>query len=83
MAIKTRAVLKTYFENGDFPNEEEFWDLLDSMVSKADDGVPVAFVAVPATTDSSGAAGQMAYDDDYLYVCTSLNKWKRAPLSEW
>lgn len=42
-----------------------------------------SFVAVPASSESPGEAGQMAYDAAYLYVCTGLNTWKRAALNTW
>ena len=35
----------------------------------------------PATSSSTGLAGQMSYDSDYLYVCIATNTWKRAALS--
>ena len=33
MAQRTKAVLKTYFETGDKPTQQQFEDLIDSMVS--------------------------------------------------
>lgn len=35
----------------------------------------------PATASSAGAAGQVAWDADYIYVCTATNTWKRAASS--
>lgn len=32
---------------------------------------------VPASATSSGTAGQIAFEDDYLYLCVASNKWKR------
>lgn len=40
-------------------------------------------VAAPATASSSGNAGSIAYDSDYLYVCVAINTWKRVGLSTW
>lgn len=34
----------------------------------------------PGTPVSDGTPGMKARDDDYLYICVSRNKWKRAPL---
>jgi len=39
--------------------------------------------ATPASTSSAGRAGQIAYDDDFIYVCWGTNSWKRAALSTW
>jgi len=33
MSIKSRNVLKTYFENGDIPDQNDFSDLIDSSAS--------------------------------------------------
>ena len=43
----------------------------------------LSFVAPPATSTSTGAAGSIAEDDDYLYVCVATNTWRRVPLSDW
>lgn len=40
------------------------------------------FTAAPATLSSSGEAGQMAYDDTGLYVCTALNTWRLIPWTQ-
>jgi hypothetical protein len=39
--------------------------------------------SAPATASSTGVAGQVAYDTDYVYVCVATNTWKRAGLSTW
>ena len=33
MAIKTPAVIKTYFEKGDRPTQQQFWDLIDTALN--------------------------------------------------
>lgn len=43
----------------------------------------VSFVTAPASTSSSGTAGQIAYDDDYFYTCVATNKWKRSIMATW
>jgi len=37
----------------------------------------------PATASSTGAAGQIAYDANYLYVCVATDTWVRAALTSW
>jgi len=32
---------------------------------------------------SSGSAGQIQWDSDYLYVCTATNNWVRTTLDDW
>jgi len=39
------------------------------------------FVNPPSTSGSTGAAGQMAYDTGYLYVCTATDTWTRIALA--
>lgn len=41
------------------------------------------FTSVPATSESPGTVGQMAFDSGYFYVCTALNTWKRAALTTY
>ena len=38
---------------------------------------------VPATAGASGTAGQLSWDNNYLYVCIATNTWKRANISTW
>ncbi len=40
-------------------------------------------VPAPATSTSTGNAGQIAYDSSFFYVCTAQNIWVRAALSTW
>jgi hypothetical protein len=37
---------------------------------------------VPTTSLFAGRQGSMRVDANYLYVCVSLNKWKRVPLDD-
>lgn len=39
--------------------------------------------SVPPTATSPGAAGLVAYDAGYIYVCIATDTWVRAPLSTW
>ncbi len=41
MADETRNQLKTYFETGDIPTQDEFGNLIDSMINKTDDGITI------------------------------------------
>ena len=37
----------------------------------------------PASSSDTGVIGQIAWDTNYIYVCTATNTWKRAGLSTW
>ena len=39
--------------------------------------------SVPATPASTGKLGQLAVDDDYLYVCIAANSWVRIARDSW
>jgi hypothetical protein len=41
------------------------------------------WAAVPATSTSTGTAGQRAYDASYFYVCVATNTWRRITLATW
>ena len=38
---------------------------------------------VPSTSTSSGVTGDMAWDSNYIYICTATNIWKRSALTTW
>jgi hypothetical protein len=52
-------------------------------VVQANGNPVVTRVSVPSTATSTGAAGQIAYDSAYVYVCIAANTWRRAALSTW
>jgi len=37
----------------------------------------------PSAADDDGTKGQLAFDDDYFYVCIDTDTWKRTALSSW
>ena len=37
----------------------------------------------PASATDTGNAGDIAWDANYIYVCTATNTWKRTALSTW
>lgn len=41
MAIKNRNTLKSWFETGDYPTQQQFWDWLDSFFHLQDDKLPL------------------------------------------
>jgi hypothetical protein len=57
MATRSRTVLKTYFETGDYPTEAQFGDLIDSMTNTTDDGTPITSVVTDSSLDGAGTSG--------------------------
>lgn len=37
----------------------------------------------PATAGAAGVAGTIAWDANYIYVCTATNTWKRVAIATW
>ena len=52
MPVQTKTVLKTYFETGDFPTEQQFADLIDSF-QHIDDALGVTDVTLDAAGETS------------------------------
>lgn len=38
---------------------------------------------VPTSATDPGTAGQIAYDNDFFYVCIATNTWRRTALAVW
>ena len=47
------------------------------------DTIRVRQPRTPASSGASGHTGEIAWDSEFLYVCTAPNTWKRAALSTW
>jgi hypothetical protein len=41
-----------------------------------------SIVSTPNSSQSSGKIGQIAFDNEYFYICTEVDTWKRIPLTE-
>ena len=37
----------------------------------------------PSSAAATGTAGTIAWDTDYLYVCTATNNWERVAIATW
>lgn len=44
---------------------------------------PVLPTHTPASATATGTAGEVAWDADYIYICTATNTWKRVAISTW
>jgi hypothetical protein len=47
------------------------------------DRIRVGTAKTPATSGATGTTGEIAWDADYIYICTATNTWKRAAISTW
>jgi hypothetical protein len=65
-AIESRSILKTYFETGSVPTQEQFGTLIDSFIHQTDDGLTLAGVGV---VSSSGAVvADRKFEDDVIDI---------------
>jgi hypothetical protein len=48
-----------------------------------DDSIRVRTAKTPASASDTGTTGQIAWDADYIYVCTATDTWKRVAIATW
>tara|TARA_R110002012_G_scaffold228556_1_gene400932 strand:- start:225 stop:1325 length:1101 start_codon:yes stop_codon:yes gene_type:complete len=44
---------------------------------------PILPTHTPASATATGIAGEIAWDANYVYVCTATNTWKRVAIATW
>ncbi len=54
-----------------------------SYMAWSDPASKVNFGTAPASASSAGAAGDVVWTADYIYVCTATNTWKRVAIATW
>jgi hypothetical protein len=47
------------------------------------DTVRVRTDRTPVSASATGAAGEICWDSNYIYVCTATNTWKRTAIATW
>ena len=47
------------------------------------DSIRVRTAQTPATAGATGNQGEIAWDANYIYVCTATNTWKRVAIATW
>lgn len=62
-----------------------FFTTNNTQLFKTSLGIPLKleWTIAPLSTSSNGTAGQIAYANNYLYICVSANKWKRTLIGDW
>lgn len=56
-------------------------DSTSSWVEIVGTTLRVASTRTPASNTAAGTAGEICYDGNYIYVCTSANVWKRCAIA--
>ena len=47
------------------------------------DRIKIGTAKTPASATATGTTGEIAWDANYIYVCTATNTWKRTAISTW
>jgi hypothetical protein len=59
-------------------------DLTDAGIARTNLGAgDVSKAATPSSASDTGTTGQIAWDTDYIYVCTGTDTWKRTAITTW
>lgn len=56
---------------------------LESNLSLEGDTIRFGAPRTPASAAAAGTAGEICYDNTYLYVCVDTNTWKRSLIGTW
>jgi hypothetical protein len=76
------------FENARFDDSGRFLvgtssDSGGALFQVNGDRIRVGTAKTPATSGATGTTGEIAWDADYIYVCTATNTWKRSAIATW
>jgi hypothetical protein len=54
-----------------------------ALLQVNDNRIKIATANTPASASATGTTGEIAWDANYIYVCTATNTWKRTAISTW
>jgi hypothetical protein len=54
-----------------------------NWLTNTDAAAPLFWTSPPTGPDSSGTPGQIAFTNNFLYICVSTNVWRRVQLGTW
>ena len=52
-------------------------------VSTSGDSLRIDTAKTPSSASDTGTTGQIAWDSNYIYVCTATDTWKRTSIATW
>lgn len=84
----TDAGVDTVLDTGATRNAAGVWELNNGTAGTFRDLIVrnlrmSAPTLVPASASATGSEGQIAWDANYIYVCTATNTWKRVAIATW
>jgi hypothetical protein len=54
-----------------------------ALLQVNDNRIRIATANTPASAGATGTTGEIAWDANYIYVCTATNTWKRTAIATW
>ncbi|WP_375587723.1 pyocin knob domain-containing S74 family peptidase [Flagellimonas aurea] len=72
---RNRSTLKSYFQTGDYPNESQFADLIDSFLSVSEDDASIGSIAIAMNSFSDGKSLSIYAPGSSSYVSMDPNGW--------
>jgi hypothetical protein len=84
-AYAQNATTAKYTLDGNDAATLQFFTPNNTQIFKTSLGIPfkLEWTVAPTSISSNGTAGQIAYANNYLYICVSPNKWKRTLIGDW
>lgn len=75
------ALLKTNWQSG----EDYTAAVINDTAGRINtlEASSAVLVDAPASAGATGEQGNIAYDDDFFYVCVATDTWVRAALETW
>jgi hypothetical protein len=58
-------------------------DLVNANLVVDDVPTTLTKATTPTTPNSTGTAGEISWDQNYLYICVLANQWRRIALTTW
>jgi hypothetical protein len=58
-------------------------DQISTSGTVTTDKLRIAAPTIPGAADSTGTAGDVAWDSNYMYVCVATDTWKRSSITTW
>jgi hypothetical protein len=73
--------MSTVVHEGAFTAENK--TRINDNFTALNDVAQTASATAPSAADDPGTAGQIAYEDGFLYVCVDTDTWQRVAIATW
>ena len=67
---------------GAYQEDKQFYFDYSADIWKVEADFVIA-TKTPSSASDTGVTGTIAWDADYIYICTATNTWKRAAIATW